>query len=307
MDRDAGGAEEVLPAPPSVLERARRLGPLPYSELGGQPSLPWSWLESSRLAQWMAAAIDAWWVELGRPDPYKVVEVGAGDGTRASLVLGLGPDCLNALRYVLVDHGCRDAQAARLPIESPTFLFPGGSEDPEDLDAEGAPRPSPAAGMGPLVTSLEDLPALQGDGVVIAVAWLSRLPSDRVQWRDGRWWEIRLAAVDKGLVELPVPLVDGDLGGSRGQVWSRTRPAHPQEGARYAVLAPASDWISDAFRVAESGVLAVIDVWTATTEPVPPDGRPAMALDQFAPIRRPRDPSARTLFEDLSVVTWRLG
>jgi len=307
MDRDAGEAAGLLPAAPSVLERARRLGPLPYSELGGQPSLPLHWLESSRLAQWMAAAIDNWWVELGRPDPYKVVEVGAGDGTRASQVLGLGPDCLNALRYVLVDHGFRDAQAGRLPIESPTFLFPGGSEDPEDLDPEGAPRPSSAAGMGPLVTSLEEMPALQGDGVVIAVAWLSRLPSDRVQWREGRWWEIRMAAVDDGLVELPVPLVEGGLGGSRGQVWSRARPPHPQEGARYAVLAPASDWISDALRVAESGVLAVIDTWTATTDPVPPGGRPAMALDQFAPIRRPMDPSVRGLFGELSVVTWRLG
>jgi hypothetical protein len=255
----------------------------------------------------MAAAIDDWWNALGRPDPYKVVEVGAGDGSRASQVLGMGPECLNALRYVLVDRGFRDGQASHLPIESPAFLFPGGSEDPDDFGPEGGARLTPATGIGPLVTALEELPALRGDGAIIAIGWLSRLPSDRVEWRDGRWWEIRVAAAGAGLVEMAVPLVDGDLGGSRGQVWRRAVPSAGSEGARYAVLAAASEWVSDALRVAESGILAVVDSWTSTTEPVGGDGRPALALDQFLPLRRPLEPSPRELFEGLSVVSWRLG
>jgi hypothetical protein len=255
----------------------------------------------------MAAAIDDWWNALGRPDPYKVVEVGAGDGSRASRVLGMGPECLNALRYVLVDHGYRDAQASHLPLESPAFLFPGGSEDPDDFGPGGGDRVPAATGIGPLVTSLEELPSLRGDGAVIAIGWLSRLPSDRVEWRDGRWWEIRLSSAGAGLVEMAVPLVDGDLGGARGQVWRRAGPVSRSEGARYAVLAAASDWISSALRVAESGILAIVDSWTSVTEPLDPDGRPAMALDQFSPLRRPLEPSPRQLFEGLSVVSWRLG
>jgi hypothetical protein len=255
----------------------------------------------------MASAIDEWWYALDRPDPYKVVEVGAGDGSRAAELLGRGPECLNALRYVLVDEGFRDAQAGHLPLESPAFLFPGGSEEPDDFGVEGGSRLPAAAAMGPLITSLEELPALRGDGAVIAVAWLSRLPSDRVEWRDGRWWEIRLASTSGGLVEMPVPLVDGDLGGARGQVWRRAVPAYPLEGARYAVLAAASEWISGALRVAEAGFLAIVDSWTATTEPLGPDSRPVMALDQFSPLRRPIDPSPQPLFEGLSVVSWRLG
>ncbi len=128
MDRVPREGGELLRAAPSVLERARRLGPLPYSALGAGPPAPTPGplsTESSQLAEWMASAIDDWWFALGRPDPYKVVEVGAGDGSRAAQVLGLGPECLNALRYVLVDEGFRDAQAGHLPLESPAFLFPG--------------------------------------------------------------------------------------------------------------------------------------------------------------------------------------
>jgi hypothetical protein len=311
MDRVPGENGELLRASPSVLERARRMGPLPYSALGpGLPApAPGSFSTGSRqLAQWMASAIDEWWYALGRPDPYKVVEVGAGDGSRAAELLGLGPDCLNALRYVLVDEGFRDAQAGHLPLESPAFLFPGGAEEPDDFEADGGARMPAAAGMGPLITSLEELPALRGDGAVMAVAWLSRLPSDRVEWRDGRWWEIRLASAGGGLAEMPVPILDGDLGGgARGQVWRRAVPVSPVEGARYAVLAAASEWISGALRVAEAGILAVVDSWTATTEPLGPGRRPAMALDQFSPLRRPIDPSPKALFEGLSVVLWRLG
>jgi Putative S-adenosyl-L-methionine-dependent methyltransferase len=255
----------------------------------------------------MASAIDNWWDALGRPDPYKVVEVGAGDGRRAALVLGLGPECLKALRYVLVDQGFRAVQAGYLPIEAPAFVFPGGSEDPDDLGADEGDRVCAAAGIGPLVTSLEELPALQGDGAVIAISWLSRLPSDRVEWRDGRWWEIRLASSGDGLVEMPIPLVDGDLGGARGEVWRRAVPPAPPDGARYAVLAAGADWISGALRVAQAGTLAIVDSWTAATEPLGPYDRPAMALDQFSPLRRPIDPSPEPLLEGLSVVSWRLG
>jgi len=297
MDRVPGEGDELLPARPSVLERARRLGPLPYSALGYGPPTPAPRSLSNELPQlteWMASAMDEWWYALGRPDPYKVVEVGAGDGSRAARVLG-------------VDQGFRDAQAGHLPLESPAFLFPGGSEEPDDFGGEGEAGVPAATAMGPLITSLEELPALKGDGAVIAIAWLSRLPSDRVEWRDGRWWEIRLASTSDGLVEMPVPLVDDDLGGARSQVWRRGVPASPPEGARYAVLAPASDWISGALRVAEEGILAVVDAWTATTEPLEPDRRPAMALDQFSPLRRPIDPSPQALFGGLSVVSWRLG
>ena len=52
----------------------------------------------------VAAALDRWWAELGAPDPFVVVEAGAGRGALARTVLGRRPACLPALRYVLVEQ-----------------------------------------------------------------------------------------------------------------------------------------------------------------------------------------------------------
>src|SRR6478736_5676691 len=53
----------------------------------------------------VARALDTWWVGLGRPDPYVVVEAGAGPGTLARSVLAATPRCTHALHLVLVDPG----------------------------------------------------------------------------------------------------------------------------------------------------------------------------------------------------------
>ena len=51
----------------------------------------------------LARALDAWWDELGRPDPFVVVEAGAGTGTLAA-VDPRAPACRPALRYVAVER-----------------------------------------------------------------------------------------------------------------------------------------------------------------------------------------------------------
>ena len=57
----------------------------------------------------VARALDAWWDELGSPDPFVVVDAGAGVGTLARAVLAAGPACAAALRYVLVERSRRCA------------------------------------------------------------------------------------------------------------------------------------------------------------------------------------------------------
>ncbi len=73
----------------------------------------------------LARALDAWWDDLGRPDPYVVVEAGAGPGTLARSVLAAQPRCGPALRYVLVERSA--AQRARhgdgLPLAPPAEAF----------------------------------------------------------------------------------------------------------------------------------------------------------------------------------------
>ena len=105
--------EPAGPTAHEVLEQARRLGPLPYSGRGRTrarccpPRRLWS--------AWQVDAVDTWWGELGRPDPFTLVEVGAGDGSRAAAFLGAGPECLTALRYVLVEDDAHLRAAAAHP------------------------------------------------------------------------------------------------------------------------------------------------------------------------------------------------
>ena len=131
--------------------------------------------------------------------------------------LAEGPECLTALRYVLVDDdpASRERQRAHLPIESPILVLgPVGPDDQDDFDDRRSGRfgtrgADPAVvGIGPLVTSLTEPPVVEGPAFVVAIGWASRLPSDRLEWRDGRWWEIRPRPPDQTgrLSELPVPL-----------------------------------------------------------------------------------------------------
>jgi SAM-dependent MidA family methyltransferase len=52
----------------------------------------------------VARALDAWWRELDRPDPFVVIEAAAGVGTLARSILQAGPDCAPVLTYVLVEQ-----------------------------------------------------------------------------------------------------------------------------------------------------------------------------------------------------------
>ncbi len=298
----------------ALLETARRLGPRPYSERGPNPipALP----PTPELAGWMVDAVDAWWVEVGSPDPFTLVEIGAGDGTRAKAFLGAGPACLTALRGVLVeaDPVLRDRQRSHLPVESPILVLgPVGPGNGEDDDRDEDEHARAVAGIGPLITSLPEPPVVDGDALVIAIGWVGRLASDRLEWRDGRWWEIRLSAGDDGtLAELPIPLdrdrsVEADRRFAGSTSAARTVTASRPDGARYAVLTVAVDWLAGALRIAGSGRLVVIDRWTDVTSPLAPGEVPPVALDQLAAVRRPIEPAPVGVFPEMSMVTWRLG
>ena len=119
----------------------------------------------------LARALDAWWSELGEPEPFTVVEAGAGRGALAKAVLAAGPACGPALRYVAVER----SSALRA-------LHPEGLESAAHLPSE------PFA------------------GVVMANELLDNLPFGLFERQAGGWAEVR---VDAGLAEVLAPVEGG--------------------------------------------------------------------------------------------------
>jgi SAM-dependent MidA family methyltransferase len=261
----------------SFRERAERLGPQPfsafmawalydaadgfYAEGGGAAGRRGGdFLTSPEVGPLFGAvvalAIDGWWRELGEPDPFVVVEAGAGPGTLARAVLAAAPDCAPALRYVLVEGSepQRRRHGEHLPLDPAAFAF-----SPEDDDS---PLPQPT-GRGPIVVSLAELPRLAAPCVVLANELLDNLPFDLWERRDGRWQQV---LVDADLDEVVVPLdPPGWLAG-----------LDAPEGGRVPVQDAARRWVLEAIALArpgDGGRLVVIDYAATTAELAsrPPD------------------------------------
>jgi SAM-dependent MidA family methyltransferase len=75
----------------------------------------------------VARAIDRLWRERDEPDPFFVIEAGAGRGRLARDVLRAGPECAAALHYVLVERSAvlRDEQRETLELEPAEEAFGG--------------------------------------------------------------------------------------------------------------------------------------------------------------------------------------
>jgi SAM-dependent MidA family methyltransferase len=101
----------------------------------------------------VARFLDTEWRRLGHPDPFTVVDAGAGPGTLARAVLAAGPDCAPALRYVAVEVAAHQ----------------------RDQHPDG-------------VVSTDRLPSEPFDGVVIANELLDNVPF-RLAVHDGAWRE----------------------------------------------------------------------------------------------------------------------
>jgi SAM-dependent MidA family methyltransferase len=114
---------------------------------------------------------------------------------------------------------------------------------------------APVTGLGPIVTSLAELPAVVFDGVVLANELLDNLPFAVVEWGGDAWLEVRIGIGDGGLVEVLVP-ASPDLAVEADRVGAGATPAL---GARLPVPVATADWLVRVGEVLRRGYLAVID------------------------------------------------
>ena len=150
----------------------------------------------------IANALDRWWDELGAPDPYVVVEHGAGPGTLARSVMHAAPRCGSAIEYTMVEIAA--AQREQHPV-------------------------------GPQLRSVET--ADRSPHVVLANELLDNLPFGIAE-HDGVGWREVLVGADGGrLVEVQGELVAGvSIDGVAGERIPLQRRAESWVGERLAEL-----------------------------------------------------------------------
>ncbi len=205
-------------------------------------------------------ALDAEWVRQGRPDPFVVVEAGAGNGRLAREVLRSEPACSPALHYVLVERSevLRAEQTLKLPIEPQSdVLGPGRVEPGEDA-------PVPVDGLGPIVSALDALPARPVDGVVLANELLDNLAFEIVVRTAAGWSEVRVGLEGERCVEVLVPAADDLLR------WVTAVDA--PVGTRLPVAAEMVEWIVRAAACLRRGAVVVLDYVADWSELVARDG-----------------------------------
>lgn len=201
----------------------------------------------------VARALDDWWRALGEPDPFVVVEAGAGRGQLARDVLRAPPTCAPALRYVMVERSpaLRRLQHDHLQIE-PVDEALGPS-----LRLGQTDETEPVPGTGPIVTQAETMPSGAFVGVVVANELLDNLPFGIVEVRSGRWYEVRVAVdAGDGFTEVVVPAGDDVAEECEHLLGSA---ADLPDGARLPFQAAVRDWFDECSRVLKRGVVAVLD------------------------------------------------
>ena len=199
----------------------------------------------------VARALDRLWRAQESPDPFFVIEAGAGRGRLARDVLRAGPACLPALHYVLVERSepLREAQRESLDLEpADEALGPFVRESPGD-------QPVAMSGLGPVFVSLEELPALELDGVMLANELLDNLPFGIGQWDGARWQEVRVGLDHDDFAEVLVPAPD-DEASALAQVCGGSTP---EVGARLPIPRGIDAWIAACSRVLRRGTIVALD------------------------------------------------
>jgi len=172
------------------------------------------------------------WELLGRPNPFALVEAGAGTGALAKQILDFAGESLGdfyaAMKYVAVERS-----PARRAMQKPLFTL--------------------HAGRGRF-TSVSELPASIPSGIIFSNELLDALPAHRVVKEKGSLQEIYVALGDAGLCEETGPLSTPAIA-----EYFKEQGIELREGQQAEVGLAACDWVIEVGRRLERGFVMTID------------------------------------------------
>ena len=231
----------------------------------------------SLFAQCVAGYLDRVWHELGRPDPFMVVEGGAGRGTLCRQVLQHAGECRQVLRYVMVERVDRQRAEALAAIADMHNRLPASPA----AEPRAGPSDEPLAGSEQTVLAVSALPAGPLAGVVLANELLDNLPFRLLERSTDGWQEVHVSPGDFTEVLTPAP---DDAAAMADALAPDAEP-----GARVPLQLKAAVWIRRALRLLERGRLLVFDYGVPTTAELA--ARPATEwLRTYRSQRRGHDP-----------------
>ena len=260
-------------------------------------------------AQCVAAYLDRVWHELGQPDPFVVVEGGAGRGTLCCQILQHAGECRSSLHYVMAERVAHQRAEAL-----------------EHAGALSADVP---------VTALADLPTGPLTGVVLANELLDNLPFRLLERSTTGWLEVHVergervvdapqttqdggtseadephatpgsvvasgAAVESGTVVASGPMAEVLLDApADAAAMADALVPDAVPGARVPLQLKAAVWVRRALRLLESGRLLAFDYGVPTTAELA--ARPATEwLRTYRAHRRGHDPLANPGSADIT-------
>jgi SAM-dependent MidA family methyltransferase len=203
-------------------------------------------------AQVMANALDEWWRRLRRPNPYFVIEAGAGTGTLASGIFDVEPECSSVLRYLTVERSAalRTEQTGRFPIESAERVL--GVDEGTGSVVNRL--------KSPVVATLADLPDGPMTGVIIANELLDNLPIDIYERHNRHWYAVCVGISREGGFAETLVGVDDENVLTQLKHFAPSAP----DGARVPLQHAAAAWLQRALNTIDHGRIVLIDYCRTT-------------------------------------------